>query len=589
MANIVEFLVKIRDLASGQMRTLASNSEGSFNRISARANSTGRSIDQLNSRIDALTKTRDISLDTRQISRANTEIEKLEKKRDKLQNMGRSVSGGGTGILGGIGIMGAIYGGVALGREVIQDGVDRQISKIALETFVGKKPGDLLNDQLVGYATKSIYGNEIMSEGKLLAGGGVKANNIMPIMHMLGDLGAGDKEHMKSLALAFSEASSTGYLTGRQEMMMRTALFNPLEALSAITHKSGGELKKDMEKGKISIDMLVQAMEYATGPMGRWNNMENKIAGDGAGKWIAFKGALTTLAGTIGTKLLPVLGGLSDIMTGMITNKTALYEVGAAIGFMAAAWGVYTIAANFAAIASAAAFLLPLAALALIGAAIGYMIVDNDNLGKSADKAADKVDKANKKILASTQDAGASIYTFGVRLSFWWDTIAYGLQVAVLGIVSTFERVNRFMNGKVGGGLWQHFKDFGKDTEADKTINDLKKKHADRAKWYDLGYEADGKTKLGQGKGMMDILAKYTPGTVPPGTPKGTPDGMKDTADGITGGGVRNLTINIAKQGIDQITLHVATLKEGKAEIQDMFINMFNQVINSGNAAVNPN
>ena len=203
--------------------------------------------------------------------------------------------------------MGGLFAAGYLGKDIMQAGIGRQMDLTGLEVLVGKQKGDVLNAQLLDFAKRSIYGNEVFNEGKIMAGSGVKAGNIMPVLKMIGDIAMGDKERMKSIALAFSEASSTGYLTGRQELMMRTALFNPLESLSKMTGKSGGDLKKDMEKGKIGIDMLVKSMEYATGPMGRWHNMMEKMQDTPAGKWTAFTGTIRTLAGNIGLFLLPAL------------------------------------------------------------------------------------------------------------------------------------------------------------------------------------------------------------------------------------------------------------------------------------------
>src|SRR5260221_1690656 len=262
MATMVEFLVRMKDMASGPLQKLGSTGQSSFSKIEAsisklqgKFNTLGMNINQLDAKLESLKKTRSISFDSGQIRRINKEIDALQSKKDRLEGGSRS-----AGLLGGMLGLGGAFAAFGFLKQAVGAGIDRQMDLTSLQTLWGKDQGLKVNKQLIDFAQKSIYGNEVFNEGKLMAGSGVKAQNIMPVLSMIGDLALGKKDRMQSIALAFSEANSTGYLTGRQELMMRTALFNPLESLSKITGKSGADLKKDMEKGKIGIDLLVKAM-----------------------------------------------------------------------------------------------------------------------------------------------------------------------------------------------------------------------------------------------------------------------------------------------------------------------------------------
>ena len=149
-----------------------------------------------------------MSIDSSQIKRINGEIDRLQSKKDKLTNSGTSY-GGGLSSFFRTGLALAGVGSIAyLGKDIMQAGIERQMNLTALQTLVGKSPGNMLNSQLLDYAKRSIYGSEVFNEGKIMAASGVKANNIMPIMRMIGDIGMGNKDRMQSLALAFSEAST---------------------------------------------------------------------------------------------------------------------------------------------------------------------------------------------------------------------------------------------------------------------------------------------------------------------------------------------------------------------------------------------
>jgi tape measure domain-containing protein len=68
--------------------------------------------------------------------------------------------------------------------------------------------------------------------------------------------------------------------------------------------------------------------------------------------------------------------------------------------------------------------------------------------------------------------------------------------------------------------------------------------------------------------------------------PLGKPDdNTKKSIEGINGGGrqVRNITITVGKVGVDNLTLHTTTVKEGIDKIRDMLMAEMLQVVNVGN------
>ena len=541
MANLVEFLVKLNDMASGPLKRFGSTGQSVFtklgddmNKVSGKSATLGNSISQLDSKLKQLESSS---------NRAN----------NSMGNMFR------TGLaIAGIGSL------AFLGKDIMQAGIGRQMDLTALQTLLGTKNGNSLNAQLVDFAKKSIYGNEVFNEGKLMAGSGIAAGNIMPIMRMIGDIAMGDKERMKSIALAFSEASTRGSLTGINErMFLQGGLFNPIEQLHKMTGRSLPDLKKDMEKGKISIDMLVQAMQYATGPMGRWHNMMQRMQETPAGKWTAFTGTLRTLAGTIGLALLPALGHLTDFLTGLINNEDALVGIALAIGAMTAAWVLYTGSVQAAALWTGileARAMWPIAAGAAIGIGIAALILDSDKLANA------------------TYENGEKIWSLGNTIRRTFEDILYWIQVPVLGIESVFQRLYRAITTNNFRDMLKHF---GDDTGADKKLNALRNNHVWNRAMDLAGKDKDGNAN--KGKTVFDAFGnKYTPAGA--GADGGTIAG--DTSAAISGGGVRNITINVAKFQ-DKTEIHTASFKESVAEAEDMLRQMFLRITNSAATALN--
>lgn len=79
----------------------------------------------------------------------------------------------------------------------------------------------------------------------------------------IGDIALGDKEKMKSLALAFSQATASGKLMGQDLNQMINAGFNPLEVISRKTGKSIAQLKERISAGGISAEELAEAFQMA--------------------------------------------------------------------------------------------------------------------------------------------------------------------------------------------------------------------------------------------------------------------------------------------------------------------------------------
>ena len=99
----------------------------------------------------------------------------------------------------------------------------------------------------------------------------------------------GDSGKMQSLSLAFAQMSSTGKLTGQDLMQMVNAGFNPLQEISKQTGKSVADLKKEMEKGAVSVGMVEAAFQSATSEGGLFHNAIAEASETTAGKMAAIQ------------------------------------------------------------------------------------------------------------------------------------------------------------------------------------------------------------------------------------------------------------------------------------------------------------
>lgn len=110
-----------------------------------------------------------------------------------------------------------------------------------------------------------------------MMGFGIATEDVMENLKALGNVAMGDREKFQSLALAFSQMSATGKLTGQDFLQMVNAGFNPLDQMAKTTGKSVATLKDEMSKGAISAEMVRQAFIDATSEGGLYHGVLEKL------------------------------------------------------------------------------------------------------------------------------------------------------------------------------------------------------------------------------------------------------------------------------------------------------------------------
>lgn len=150
---------------------------------------------------------------------------------------------------------------------------------------------------------------------KLMLSFGISQEKIMPTMKMLGDVAMGDKEKLSQMTLAYSQMASAGKLQGQDLLQMINAGFNPLNEISKMTGKSMGVLRKEMEQGKISSEMVEKAFIHATSAGGLFYGMTEKMGKSAGGK-------LSTMIDTAKNRLLELYGVIEPIFVPAIDIAT---------------------------------------------------------------------------------------------------------------------------------------------------------------------------------------------------------------------------------------------------------------------------
>lgn len=224
-------------------------------------------------------------------------------------------------------------------RQIVNVRGEIESLQKSFEILAGKQWGAKLFADIKDFAVNTpMMMNDIAKGAQTLLSFNVAAEEVMPILRAIGDISMGDAQKFNSLALAFSQMSSTGKLMGQDLLQMINAGFNPLSVIAKKTGKSIGELKEEMSAGSLSADKIKQAFMDATSEGGKFYNMlETQSKG--------IKGSISNLQGAIDDMLNSIGTNAQGIITGSIQAATELvknYEkVGGVIAELVATYGVY--------------------------------------------------------------------------------------------------------------------------------------------------------------------------------------------------------------------------------------------------------
>jgi tape measure domain-containing protein len=148
----------------------------------------------------------------------------------------------------------------------IKSAADMEMLRTSFDTLTGSvESGSALFKELNQFAAKTPFETTDLAQAtQTMLAFGITTKDSQKYLRMLGDVSMGSKEKLSGLSLAFSQVQSTGRLMGQDLLQMINQGFNPLTIISKKTGKSMKDLKKEMEAGSISAQMVSDAFETAT-------------------------------------------------------------------------------------------------------------------------------------------------------------------------------------------------------------------------------------------------------------------------------------------------------------------------------------
>ena len=229
--------------------------------------------------------------------------------------------GGSLGSLGGL-AAGAAAGFAAMklkdyGQYALSTSAAFEQLAISFRVMTGSaQTGQELTDAIIELGAKTpMTAQQLSKAAQLLLSFGESAENIIPDLKLLGDITGGEVNRFNMLALAFAQVGANGKLMGQDLLQMVNAGFNPLQIMSQTTGKSMGQLRKEMEEGRISFQMVAQAMRDAASEGGRYFGLMEQQSQSLNGLLSTMGDTWEQVAKNIGDLFLPIAKGAVKALT----------------------------------------------------------------------------------------------------------------------------------------------------------------------------------------------------------------------------------------------------------------------------------
>lgn len=220
----------------------------------------------------------------------------------------------------GLSLFGSIFKGVNLAAEAEEN-------QVAFEVMLkSAERGKQMLEDLTEFAAKTPLNlPDIQRATKTLLQFGTGGEDIIPTLKMLGDVTGGNAERFNRMAFAFGQMQSTGRLMGQDLNQMINAGFNPLSEIAKTTGKSMGQLKAEMEAGRISVDMVKAAFKSATAAGGTFANQMEKQSKTISGLFSTMQDDIGAFLRTMGKDIVELLK-LKEIMQAVSSAAQAATE-----------------------------------------------------------------------------------------------------------------------------------------------------------------------------------------------------------------------------------------------------------------------
>lgn len=143
---------------------------------------------------------------------------------------------------------------------------DMETNRRALGVLAGSKEnGDKLFQDIWQFGVDTPYeSGSMLNSAKQMMAYGIKQEDIIKSMKMLGEASMGDQAKFDSMSYAYAQIQSAGKLRGQDLLQLTSAGFNPLKVLAEEAGVSLEKMNEKMSDGLVSAQDVTRAFQIAT-------------------------------------------------------------------------------------------------------------------------------------------------------------------------------------------------------------------------------------------------------------------------------------------------------------------------------------
>lgn len=240
-----------------------------------------------------------------------------------------SLASGALGIFGGLlsGVLGAAASVVttalssllsvtiSLTTQTIQLAAAYEMAEASFIVMAGsvEKGKDLLQS-VVSMAIETPFTSpELIAGAKQLKAFGFETEEIIPTLHVMGDVSSGTERDLQKLIHAFGQTREQGKLMGYQLREFTAAGVPLMENLAEVMDRPVTSMRKLVREGMVGYPQVVMAFNRMTGEGGLFYEMMEKQSRTVMGRWNALKENVENLMRAVGLALFKGFG-LADLL-----------------------------------------------------------------------------------------------------------------------------------------------------------------------------------------------------------------------------------------------------------------------------------
>lgn len=156
---------------------------------------------------------------------------------------------------------------------------ERENYKRNYASMTDDETGKKLYESIMKYGDTTPYDTSVMlGKGMEMLSYGIDKKNVPEFMDIISNIAMGDANKFSGLSYAISQSMAAGKLNAQDKNQMVGYGFNPLEYVAKNKGISIAEASELMSDGKITSDMLVEALRTATSEGERYHDAVNAMS-----------------------------------------------------------------------------------------------------------------------------------------------------------------------------------------------------------------------------------------------------------------------------------------------------------------------